>query len=355
VDKHAPRLDLEQSSTSRKLPSPAAVRMIGYMVGSVISSVSLVTVSKVVFQRGFAFPMTSNAITYFAVVVFYRGMHCLGLFDPSSADGLPLREKLKVALAAVSAIGFMNLSLLTNPLTFYQIVKMLTIPITITINYVFYKRPTSAKVLFALAILLSGVAACSVQGAQGGVLSVAGFTYAAVAVVNTAVYRIWQGSKQKEWNVSSDALMAGTAGWQAGLGLIVAVATEWVCYDGSDCNTVPRWFGKAFFTDADSLAYHGRTLAYIGLVCVCSVVINICAFALIGKAGPVAYEVVGHAKTIIVVIAGFLFFSVRTTQTDLIINIAGVSVALVGVALYTHFTLAAKSGDKDCIDRLCGI
>ena len=48
--------------------------------------------------------------------------------------------------------------------------------------------------------------------------------------------------------------------------------------------------------------------------CVCAVVINICAFALIGRAGPVAYEVVGHAKTIIVVVAGFLFFSTHTSQ-----------------------------------------
>ena len=39
------------------------------------------------------------------------------------------REKCKVALVAVSGIGLMNLSLLTNPLVFYQIVKMLTIPV----------------------------------------------------------------------------------------------------------------------------------------------------------------------------------------------------------------------------------
>ena len=49
-------------------------------------------------------------------------------------------------------------------------------------------------------------------------------------------------------------------------------------------------------------AKHIVTAAYICVLGVCAVAVNICSFALIGKAGPIAYAVVGHAKTCIVVL-----------------------------------------------------
>lgn len=114
-------VDPDRSWRFKKDTTPSSssetVKMVCYMIGSIISSVSLVTASKTVFQRGFAFPVTTNAATYIATVVYYVGLRCLGLYDPSSSSKLPPSEKFKIALAAVSGIGFMNLSLMTNPLT----------------------------------------------------------------------------------------------------------------------------------------------------------------------------------------------------------------------------------------------
>ena len=42
--------------------------MLAYCLGSVVSSVSLVTMSKMVFRRRFAFPMTCNFLTYYVAV-----------------------------------------------------------------------------------------------------------------------------------------------------------------------------------------------------------------------------------------------------------------------------------------------
>ena len=100
-------------------------------------------------------------------------------------------------------------------------------------------------------------------------------------------------------------------------------------------------------------AFHGVTLVYIVLLGVCAVAVNICSFALIGKAGPIAYAVVGHSKTIVVVVLGFLFFSQGQSMETQIYNLAGVSVAMVGVILYTHFTMAQKAKQPDCLER-CG-
>jgi len=68
--------------------------------------------------------MTCNALTYYATVIYYMALNCAGYPQGAGSEKLPGIEKFKVGLAAVSAIGFMQLSLLTCPLTFYQIYKV---------------------------------------------------------------------------------------------------------------------------------------------------------------------------------------------------------------------------------------
>ena len=93
----------------------------------------------------------------------------------------------------------------------------------------------------------------------------------------------------------------------------------------------------------------GGVALFFVLLGVCAVAVNICSFALIGKAGPIAYAVVGHSKTIVVVVLGFLFFSQGQSMETQIYNLAGVSVAMVGVILYTHFTMAQKENQTECL------
>ena len=146
------------------------------------------------FRRGghTAASVRPSAFATQATVIYYCVLRVVGLYKPPENDPLPSIEKFKVALAAVSAIGFMQLSLLTCPITFYQIFKNMTIPLTICINYYVYAIKTSGHIILSLSILLLGVVITSGAGASGGGLNIIGFTFSCLAVVTTSVYRIWQ-------------------------------------------------------------------------------------------------------------------------------------------------------------------
>jgi len=63
--------------------------------------------------------------------------------------------------------------------------------------------------------------------------------------------------------------------------------------------------------------------------------------------------VVGHAKTCLVLAGGYIFFPMTGTVQQLYNNIAGVSVAMVGVVLYGHVKHRSGNNEPDCFDCLC--
>ena len=85
----------------------------------------------------------------------------------------------------------------------------------------------------------------------------------------------------------------------------------------------------------------------IGLTCVLAIAVNILSYALIGKTSAVTYQVVGHAKTCLVLIGGYVLVrSTPKSPEELLKNILGVIVAMVGVLLYSWFNLQESSEAK---------
>lgn len=65
-------------------------------------------------------------------------------------------------------------------------------------------------------------------------------------------------------------------------------------------------------------------------------------------------QVIGHAKTCLVLAGGFLFFPSHGKQNEqLYSQIAGMSVAMVGVVLYGHLKHAAGGQSRDVFDLAC--
>ena len=137
-----------------------------YAVGNVISSVALVLVNKKVFSGGFHFPMTLSSFHFVFTVIWYQLLALGGAYtQPPPGQGMPAFEKFKVAAAGFASIGFMNLSLNSNSVGFYQITKLTIIPVTLVIQAFFYSVHASAKVKIALSILLLGVGVATVCAA----------------------------------------------------------------------------------------------------------------------------------------------------------------------------------------------
>ena len=85
-------------------------------------------------------------------------------------------------------------------------------PVTLLINYYHYGVTTNGKVKLALAILLFGVGVATVTDVE---LRPLGLCFGLLAVLTTAVFQIWQGTKQKEFGISATQLQAGIAPWQS--------------------------------------------------------------------------------------------------------------------------------------------
>tara|TARA_B110001469_G_C9569947_1_gene282607 strand:+ start:79 stop:498 length:420 start_codon:yes stop_codon:yes gene_type:complete len=91
-----------------------------YAVGNVVSSVALVLLNKRVFAGGFYYPMTLSCFHFAFTIVFYQLLAAFNVFSKPAID-MPQKEKFKVAFAGFASIGFMNLSLSTNSVGFYQV------------------------------------------------------------------------------------------------------------------------------------------------------------------------------------------------------------------------------------------
>ena len=91
-----------------------------YAVGNVASSVALVLLNKRVFAGGFYYPMTLSCFHFAFTIIFYQLLAAFDVFKKPAID-MPQTEKFKVAFAGFASIGFMNLSLSTNSVGFYQV------------------------------------------------------------------------------------------------------------------------------------------------------------------------------------------------------------------------------------------
>ena len=323
-----------------------------YAIGNVASSVALVLVNKKVFSGGFHFPMTLSFFHFVFTVLWYQMLAIGGAYtQPPPGTGMPQMEKFKVAAAGFASIGFMNLSLNTNSVGFYQITKLTIIPVTLVINALAYQNYTSAKIKLALSILLAGVGVATVTDVE---LRPLGLGFGLSAVLTTAVFQIWQGTKQKEFGISATQLQAGIAPWQSAQALAVSFVTEVYCYtppaDGSPCDTAAEFFRSAFAGDEKQQ----RTLWIVLATCFLALAVNLCSFGLIGRTSAITFQVVGHAKTCLVLVGGYLLFPAKLSDTQqLYNNIMGVSVAMIGVILYGHLKHASGQDQTDCLDMTC--
>jgi len=239
----------------------------------------------------------------------------------------------------------MNLSLSSNSVGFYQITKLMLIPVTMVINAVVFGSYTNTKVKIALSILLLGVGVATVTDVD---LRPVGFMWGVAAVISTAVFQIWQGTKQKEFGVNGTQLQSSIAFWQSFQAFVVAAVVEFNCYSDAPCSSALGFFSEAATSEAKMY-----TLKLVLCTCFLALLVNFCSFGLIGRTGPITFQVVGHMKTCLVLAGGYIFFASKGSEEQMFNNIMGVSVAMIGVLLYGHVKHASSTSDPDCFDCVC--
>lgn len=299
------------------MPDASEVKTLMYALGNVSSSVCLVLLNKRVFSGGFHYPMTLSFFHFVFTIGFFEVLRVCSLYERPK-EQMPQFEKFKVGFSGFASIGFMNLSLTYNSVGFYQVTKLVMVPVTLAINKVLYDVATTGKIKLSLLLICAGVGVATVTDVE---LRPLGFGFGCAAVLATAMFQIFQGSKQKEFGLLGTQLQAAIAPWQSAQALAAAGIAECYCWGGAPCETALDYFGDA------SEPLHSKTLLMVLGTCFIALAVNFTSFGLIGKTGPITFQVVGHAKTCLVLVGGYVLFPAKAQDTQQFYNnITGVAV-----------------------------
>lgn len=299
---------------------------------------------KLVFQNGFPFVLTLGVLHFIATYLVLLFMSkCLKMFETKY---LSFSQNVLVGGMGIASISTMNYSLRFNSVGVYQMAKLCIIPCVLLFQAM-KQEYQSRKVILSIVFILGGVGIATVSDVE---LNTIGLLFALSAIISTAQYQIWQGSKQKEAGLS-EFQMSMTMAWsQIWLGGILAAIFEGedvyrfitAFINGSSTNKMNN------NTEGTSLK-QGELVGLILITCALAVSANVHSFALIGKTSAITWQVVGHGKTCLIIIAGYVLYPLPSLES-FIVNASGISVAVLGVIVYSNLKMHEKDLQPDWCD-----
>ncbi|XP_076902565.1 UDP-rhamnose/UDP-galactose transporter 6-like isoform X1 [Bidens hawaiensis] len=236
---------------------------------------------------------------------------------------LPTRELMKFVLFANFSIVGMNVSLMWNSVGFYQIAKLSMIPVSCLFEVAFDKIRYSRDTKLSILVVLLGVAVCTVTDVS---VDAKGFSAAFVAVWSTSLQQYYVHYLQRKYTLSSFNLLGHTAPIQAGSLLILGLFLDY-------------WLTEK---RVDMFKYDLPSMVFILLSCTIAVGTNLSQFICIGRFTAVSFQVLGHMKTILVLILGFIFFGREGLNLHVVV---GMIIAIVGMIWYGN--VSSKPGGKE--------
>lgn len=279
------------------------------MLLNFITSVGIIWSNKIVFNSGFMYPISLTIVHF--VFTFFGLLICVGLkiFTPKH---LHFRDILSICAVFSAFVILNNSSLYHNSVSTYQLLKVMTTPTIVFIQYMFYPGscPSFPKLLTLIPICL-GVVLATVSSID---LNVKGFFPGTCGILATSVYQIWVKTEQKRLQVSSEQLLF----YQAPI---------------SVCLLLPFALYLEGINPMSSLNWNNLT--WISLSALLAFLVNLSIFLVIGKTSPVAYNVLGHAKLCVILLSGYILFGEVCTVE----NFVGVVLAISGIVAFTHLSL----------------
>lgn len=288
---------------------------------NVVTSVGIIMVNKALMATyGFSFATTLTGMHFVTTTLMTMVLRALGYIQPSH---LPLSELLKFVLFANLSIVGMNVSLMWNSVGFYQIAKLCMIPVSCLLEVIFDKIRYSRDTKLSILVVLVGVAVCTVTDVS---INAKGLIAAVVAVWSTALQQYYVNLFQRKYSLGSFNLLGHTAPVQAASLLIL----------GPFCDL---WLTNK---RVDKFDYNFTSLFFIILSCTIAVGTNLSQFICIGRFTAVTFQVLGHMKTILVLILGFTLFGREGLNLHVVL---GMNLAVMGMVWYGN--ASSKPGGKE--------
>ncbi|XP_047170502.1 UDP-rhamnose/UDP-galactose transporter 6 [Vigna umbellata] len=305
---------------ARKAEDKAAVDAAAWMF-NVVTSVGIIIVNKALMAtHGFSFATTLTGMHFATTTLMTIILKMLGFVQPSH---LPLPELLKFVVFANFSIVGMNISLMWNSVGFYQIAKLSMIPVSCLLEVILDKIRYSRDTKLSIGVVLLGVGVCTVTDVS---VNARGFIAAFIAVWSTSMQQYYVHYLQRKYSLSSFNLLAHTAPAQAASLLLLGPFLDF-------------WLTNA---RVDKYDYKTASSIFIFLSCTIAVGTNLSQFICIGRFTAVSFQVLGHMKTILVLIMGFFFFGKENLNLQVVF---GMFIAIVGMIWYGN--ASSKPGGKE--------
>ena len=205
-------------------------------------------------------------------------------------------------------------------------------------NLILFKKKTSPRTCITLIILLIGVALFTVSEVY---FSVSGAIVALIAIFFNVIFQVHTNYIYNQYHVGGPAYQLATSGYMFFYGIIATMLEE---------GRYPHSVFEYVWSVPELV------LAFLtGMVAVWS---NVFGISLIGKCSAITFQVVGHAKTILIFVFGLIFIDdfKHEPRRYKIRKIVGVSLGMVGTILYSVCEMQkkadqAKKENKDELDQ----
>lgn len=234
------------------------------------------------------------------------------------SENVPPKVYFTFAVVSSASIASLNISLLLNNVGFYQVAKLLVIPFVCLVEALWLKRHFRTPIIMSIVVVVVGVGIVTVADVE---VNLPGLIVAGMSVVCSGMQQILCGTIQRNYDVSANQLLSLSAPIQGTMLLLAGPPVDKLLSD--------RWiFGYIWTMPAVLLLILSCTLA---------VGVNISQFMVLGRFSAVTFQVLGHTKTVLVLVFSWVFLKESCTARKMF----GMALAVVGMAAYGYFSANA--------------
>lgn len=304
------------------------MRTLSCMVLNFFSSTSLVVMNKIAMDKyGFKFATTLTCFHLICTFSLLLIASKLGIYEIKK---LPVGDVSKLAAGTMGFICFTNLSLQHNSIGFYQVMKVMTTPTVVIIESLFYQKYLENNLKISLIPVCLGVI---ITVATDFRLNLIGTGYAVAGVIVTSLYQIWSGTLQR--SLDCNGLQLQTYVSPLAAAFVIPFIPLLDNYSPNDPKSI--WFYKFAADNTPIIAMTG----FFGFL------VNISIFLVIGRSSPLSYNILGHCKTVVVLLSDYILFGRPATFKSSF----GIILTLAGVFWYTSLKLEKARVEKEARER----
>jgi solute carrier family 35 protein E3 len=277
---------------------------------NLFSSLSIVFVNKWLFFYSKFPSVTLTFINFCGTSIGLYLCLAVGFFKRKS---VAIRDVIPLSLSFCGFVVFTNLSLKFNTVGTYQLLKVLTTPVIIFLNWRWYRKASSRYVKLSLVPIFFGIFINSMYDLE---YSATGTFWALLGVMTTAIYQILVHQKQKELGLDSMQLLS----YQAPLSSVMLLF-------------ILPFLENPFSSDGIfSISFSSETFGLVLLSTTAAFSVNFTIYWIIANTSAITYNFFGHFKFCATLLGGFFIFGNTITTNQGV----GIILTLIGVFSYSR-------------------